>query len=240
VSVIIDDFSEILPYLDGRRFDENMSFTYAAGAKVEFREDELIELCRNKRVLHIGCCDHIELIKEKVAARGWLHGLITQVSEFTIGVDINPDAVERASEVSGLTNMVAGDITSDYLIEVIKDNHFDIALFGEVVEHIPDPVSFLKKFRENYGANFEDIVITVPNAFRGGNIVGIFKNKETINTDHRFFFTPFTIAKVALDAGFAPKEIRMASYQKAGRLKTMLLNRKPLLAEDIIFIGSHS
>jgi hypothetical protein len=111
-------------------------------------------------------------------------------------------------------------------------------VFGEVVEHIPNPVSFLSRFRENYGDVVDQIVITVPNAFRGGNIKGILKNVETINSDHRFFFTPYTIAKVAIDAGYAPVEVKMATFMRAGKLKSMLLRRLPLLAEDIIFIGA--
>ena len=147
--------------------------------------------------------------------------------------------MNEASRISGLTNIFAGDITSDVTIEQISSKSFDIALFGEVVEHISNPVSFLSRFREIYGDSFRDLIVTVPNAFRGGNLRGIFRNTETINSDHRFFFTPYTIAKVALDAGFLPKEIRMASFTRASRAKTLLLNRKPLLAEDIIFIGSH-
>ena len=156
-----------------------------------------------------------------------------------MGVDIDQSAVIEASRISSLTNIFAGDITSDVTIEQISGRQFDIALFGEVVEHISNPVAFLSKFREKYGESFKYIIITVPNAFRGGNLKGVLKNIETINSDHLYFFTPYTIAKVALDAGFRPKEISMASFTKASRVKTILLNRKLLLAEDIIFIGSH-
>lgn len=238
MTALIEEFSTILPYLDGRSFDENMSVKYLANATVEFRLDVLEDICRDKKVIHIGCCDHIPLIQSKIAEHNWLHGAITECSKMTVGIDIDPDAVREASRISGLNNIFVGDITSDTKIEQISNDIFDIALFGEVLEHISNPVDFLSKFRKNYGKQFQSIVITVPNAFRAGNIRGIFRNTETINSDHRFFFTPYTIAKVALDAGFMPKEIRMATFTRAGRAKTMILNRKPLLAEDIIFIGS--
>jgi hypothetical protein len=147
--------------------------------------------------------------------------------------------VSEALRISGLENIFAGDITSADAVEPIRSRQFDIALFGEVVEHISNPVAFLQRFRENYGDIIEHIVITVPNALRAGNVRGAFRNTETINSDHRFFFTPYTIAKVACDAGFTPEEISMATFTKAGWLKTMILNRAPLLAEDIIFVGSH-
>jgi hypothetical protein len=58
-----------------------------------------------------------------------------------------------------------------------------------------------------------------------------------INTDHRFFFTPFTLAKVASDAGLILTSIQMAHYSQAGLIKRALLNKFPLLAEDLVFIG---
>src|SRR5882672_10359490 len=239
MAVILKEFSNIAPYLVGSKFDENLTVCYLKNGPVRHRTDVLLDICRNKRVLHIGCCDHIPLIKHKIDNRDWLHGLITECSEYTIGVDIDVNAVSEALRISGLHNIFAGDITSTDAVEPIRSRQFDIALFGEVVEHISNPVAFLQRFRENYGDIVEHIVITVPNALRAGNVAGAFRNTETINSDHRFFFTPYTIAKVACDAGFAPEEISMATFTKAGWLKTMILNRAPLLAEDIIFVGSH-
>jgi hypothetical protein len=239
MAVILNEFSNIVPYLVGSSFDENLSIYYLKNGPVRHRTDVLSDICRNRRVLHIGCCDHVPLIKTKIEQHDWLHGLITECSADTVGVDIDADAVTEARRISGLQNIFVADITSAEAAEPIRSKRFDIALFGEVVEHIPNPVAFLQRFRENYGDIVEHIVITVPNALRAGNIKGAFRNTETINSDHRFFFTPYTIAKVACDAGFTPEEISMATFTKAGRLKTMLLNRAPLLAEDIIFIGSH-
>jgi hypothetical protein len=214
-----------------------MTLKYLSNEKVNHRTEVLLDACRGKRILHIGCCDHLPLIASKLASGDWLHSLITDCSDYTVGVDIDAAAVSGACQISGLKNIIAGDIMADALIPEIADKKFDIALFGEVVEHISNPVSFLKRFRENYGASIGQIIITVPNAFRAGNLKGAFNSSETINSDHRFFFTPYTISKVAYDAGFSPIEISMATFTRAGRLKSYLLNRAPLLAEDIIYIG---
>ena len=239
MAVILREFSNVVPYLDGSKFDENLTVPYLKDGPVRHRTDALLDICRNKRVLHIGCCDHVPLIKLKIDNHDWLHGLITECSEYTVGIDIDANAVSEALRISGLKNMFAGEITSADIVESVRGKQFDIALFGEVVEHISNPVAFLQRFRENYGSMVGQIVITVPNALRAGNVRGAFRNTETINSDHRFFFTPYTIAKVACDAGFAPEEISMATFTRAGWLKTMILNRAPLLAEDIIFIGSN-
>lgn len=238
MSVISNELPNIVPYLAGRRFNENLTVSYLKNGPIRHRTEELLDICRDKRILHIGCCDHARLIKQKIDNRDWLHGLLTDCTEYTVGVDIDHHAVSEAQRSSGLDNIFLGDITSSEAIEPVKNKRFDIALFGEVVEHIPNPAAFLQRFRENYGDIVERIVITVPNALRAGNVKGALRNTETINSDHRFFFTPYTIAKVACDAGFTPRQILMATFTKAGWLKTKLLNRAPLLAEDIIFVGS--
>jgi hypothetical protein len=164
--------------------------------------------------------------------------LVTEHSSYTLGVDVDGHAVHEASRLSNLQNMIVGDITAAETTPEISEQKFDIALFGEVVEHIPNPGDFLKSFRQNYGRNFDKVIITVPNAFRGGNIKNILVNAETINSDHRFFFTPYTLSKIVVDAGYRPESVRMASFTRCGRLKSWILNSRPLLAEDIILIAA--
>jgi hypothetical protein len=227
-----------MPYLEGAKFDENLRIEYSGRGPVAFRNTLLQDLCRGKRILHIGCTDHVPLIDSKIASSDWLHGLITECSSYTLGVDIDATAVRMASKIAKMDNMVAGDITSPDPIAAISGQQFDVALFGEVVEHIPNPVDFLRSFRQTYYSNFKKIIITVPNAFRAGNVLGIARNTETINSDHRFFFTPYTISKVAVDAGYRPESVTMAAFSRPGRVKSWLLNLRPLLAEDIVLVAS--
>ena len=178
MSVVVSNFSRYLPYLDGSKFEEQLTLNYEIKGVVQHRNDVIVNVCSGKRVLHVGCTDHIPLIKAKIAKKEWLHGLLTEHSSYTLGVDIDRNAVREASHISKLNNMIAGDITNADKLPEISGQRFDIALFGEVVEHIPNPVSFLQRFRENYQNNFETIIITVPSAFRAGNLKGIFRHSE--------------------------------------------------------------
>ena len=38
--------------------------------------------------------------------------------------------------------------------------------------------------------------------------------KEIINSDHRFWFTPYTISKVLASAGYKPEKITYSNLQK--------------------------
>jgi hypothetical protein len=226
-----------LSYLNGAQFSENMSFTFDFQVPVQDRMELLSELATGKRILHIGCCNHISLLPIKIASGQWLHGELTRLATLCVGVDIDAAAVAEVRRLSKLDNIFQGDITGTGKVPAIKEHIFDYVIFGEVLEHIGNPVAFLSGFLQNYRANVREIVITVPNAFRAGNIRNIFRSRETINTNHRFFFTPYTLAKVASDAGLTLTSMQMASYSRAGLIKRAVLHKFPLLAENLVFIG---
>ena len=225
-------------YLDGTRFDETITFEYDFLTPLRNRVELLSELAAGKRILHIGCCDHIPLLRRKMGDRTWLHGRLTEAAAYCIGIDIDAKAISEARSLSRLSNIFYGDITAKPKIAEIGDDKFDYTLLGEVMEHIGNPVHFLKSFLSNYKENIGQVIITVPNALRSDNILNVLKGRETINSDHRFFFTPYTIAKVAWDAGLAPVSVQMALYSPAGPLKRAILNRFPLLAWDLVYIGA--
>ncbi len=238
MTTILADFAKLEPYLDGNCFSSDLVTRYARSGRTRYRNDILVEACTGKNVLHIGCCDHVPLIARKWQQREWLHGQLTTVAESVLGIDIDEGAVNETRSITGLGNIVAGDITSEKVIDAIAERYFDIVLFGEVVEHIGDPVRFLKTFMSTYERNVRDVIITVPNAFRAGNVKSIFANREVINSDHRFFFTPYTICKIACDAGIAPSSIQMASFSRQGPVKKLITSRWPLLAENIVLVGA--
>jgi hypothetical protein len=237
MTTILADFAKLDPYLGGNAFSSDLVTRYARNGRTRYRNDLLVEVCAGKNVLHIGCCDHVPLIARKWQQHEWLHGQLTTVAESVLGVDIDEEAVSETRRITKLGNIVAGDITSGQVIDAIAERYFDIALFGEVVEHIGDPVRFLKTFLNTYERNVRDVIITVPNAFCAGNVKSIFANREVINSDHRFFFTPYTICKVACDAGIAPSSIQMASFSRQGPMKKLITSRWPLLAENIVLLG---
>ena len=66
--------------------------------------------------------------------------------------------------------------------------------------------------KTNYGDCFDNIIITVPNAFWLQNLRFAFRTREGINTDHRHWFSPFTLLKHLRTAGFMATDIFFADY----------------------------
>jgi hypothetical protein len=209
--------NEDMAYISG----EKMSIWYTLSLTnnpLSSRLDCLMNLTKNKRVLHIGCCDHIPYIMEKIKSKTWLHGLLLENCSFVAGIDINDEAIQYVIDrvlLSNYTsppppnnkhNLYQGNVTIGLPKELCGIS-FDYALLGEVVEHVDDPVSFLKKIRENLNDTVEKVIITVPYAFGLRQMFsGCFK-RERINTDHRYWFTPYTIAKICFQAGIYPEEL---------------------------------
>ncbi|PAX59724.1 class I SAM-dependent methyltransferase [Brunnivagina elsteri] len=233
--------SEILPYLEGEKFKDSLSFKITQKETPPDRIEFVENIIRGKSVLHIGCLDHVPLIQYRIKQGRWLHQRITDTASDCLGIDINREGIEFVRSHMNISNVCYGDIESANKIEAISARFWDYAVFGEVIEHLDNPVIFLEKFISNYGSHIGGIIITVPNAFRATNIRLLFKGLEVINSDHRFWFTPYTLLKVINQAGLVTEELQMCKFDYSSqgireKIRDFVLKRYPLLAEDIVLV----
>lgn len=191
---------EDFKYIRGEKF--------SAGLKVDFPGEyfksgrlKLIEnIVSNKAVLHIGCADHPPLIQKKVEENNWLHANLERVSKKIVGVDISEKGIDEARKYTK-SLLYKANVAEQWSSD-LSSHSFDIAVLGEIIEHVDDPVSFLKQIKKNSNGSVKKLLITAPNAWSFLNIRSLLRGKEYINTDHRFWFTPFTLAKVLDRAGW--------------------------------------
>jgi len=206
------------------------------------RPDYLLDLFQDKKVIHLGCADHLEILNQKIDRGNYLHNLLSCVSSRCIGIDINKEAVQAMTD-RGIKNAVLGDITCPGIKPILNDK-WDYILLGEVLEHLDHPAGFLRSLIKNYGKHINRYVVTVPNAFGLPFILNALENgKEQINSDHCYWFTPYTILKVLHHAGLKLEEMQMCVYENsAGIIKEHreLLKSKPLLLDTIVAVCSAS
>jgi hypothetical protein len=205
---------QIVKYLTGESFQTSLTVDIEK-TKYEIipRETAITELIKNRNVIHIGCSDHIQVINEKIRTNTWLHKLITDNSKNCIGVDIDRESIGYIRNNLGYTNVFQGDILTDSF-DVFKQNGWDYVVFGEIMEHIDNPVNFLKVFKSRFGENVERFIITVPSIYNKRQFSNMLRYKEIINSDHRFWFTPYTISKIVAEAGYKPENITFSNLQK--------------------------
>lgn len=191
-----------LLYLRGKKFSDGFTLFIREKYNKDERISKILKLTKNKKVLHIGCCDHIPLIEEKRKKKQWLHGLLVENCSKVYGIDINSEGINYLKNNLGINNVECANIIGEDSIEVIQNEKWDYIILGEILEHVDNPVEFLKKIVQKYNKNIEKMLITAPNIINVKRIMEFKKgNYEQINSDHKYWFTPFTIFKVAEKAG---------------------------------------
>ena len=149
-----------------------------------FIKDELIlDYCQDKKVLDVGCVGQdIDYNNPK-----WIHSQVKSISETLMGVDINKEGILE------LNNMGYNILHFD---ELSTSCQFDTILMLDVIEHVDNPIEFLKSY-EPFLAKDGKIIITTPNSNRAINFINIlFKNEYSLNYEHTFWFCPKTLMEV--------------------------------------------
>lgn len=214
-------FSEIdLRYLSGQDFSNGYTMQLSPNPCVA-RIDAIISIVPKKKVIHFGCCDHIPLIMDKIKDGRWLQKRLEDNCEKVIGIDINQEAVSFVRDNQLSQNVYCANILEDD-ISPILDDVYDYIVMGEILEHVDNPVAFLQQLKTKLNGHCRQILITVPyaiNAIVPGSKRGT--AAECINSDHRYWFTPYTLAKVMVMAGISPTELLFVD-NSAGRAGAML------------------
>lgn len=203
---------------------------------IQLRPNVIFDIVENKRVLHLGCTDHLSIIKNKLENGAYLHRQLSYVAEKCLGIDINSEAANYLKS-EGIRNIIISDITEPGIKQICEDD-WDYLLMAEVLEHINDPVAFLKAIKNNYKNNIHGIIITVPNAFGLIHLsYPLNQGTESINSDHRYWFTPYTLCKVVYEAGFIIDDLIMCLYENSISMiegNEKRLKEQPILLDEIV------
>lgn len=163
----------------------------------EYFEDENLALMRhgpsNARVLDVGC------------GSGTLGACLRRRGNAVWGVDVAADVAEPAGR--RLDRFVLADITDRAAIgESLGDERFDVIVFADVLEHLPDPVGTLRSYLR-FLAPGGTVLVSVPNVavwnVRAGLLLGRFRYTATGTLDrtHLRFFTRANLDRALTEAG---------------------------------------
>jgi 2-polyprenyl-3-methyl-5-hydroxy-6-metoxy-1,4-benzoquinol methylase len=150
-------------------------------------------------------------------------------------------------EELGYSQVTCADVIRGEVPE-IERQEWDYMLLGELLEHLDDPVGFLAAIRQRYKNNIARVIITVPNALSLLNVRSAFHHQECINTDHRHWFSPYTLGRMLICAGMQPEDFLFCEpfpassslYRKLSprtALADFLLRRYPALREGMLMIA---
>lgn len=232
--------NEIGSYLSGESFSDDLPYRPQIIGHTQPRGDLLVEWVAGRCVLHVGFADHVPLIASRVADGSWLHARLSRSASACLGIDINPEAVAVAQSL-GFENVRLLDVFAPEARAALVGSAVDLVLVPDVIEHLPDPAAFLRRLVQCLP--MAEFLVTVPNALSLRNAVQAIVGVERINTDHRAWFSPFTLLKVLADAGLEPQSLHgcpvSASRSVKGRLLRALAQRRPIWS-DVLLVTSRA
>jgi O-antigen biosynthesis protein len=147
---------------------------------------------QNKKVLDVGC------------SVGNLSKEMMQNNCKVVGIEFDPNAAQEAK--SYCQEIIIGDVESIKLDQKYE-NYFEVIVFADILEHLKEPSSVLKKFKK-YLKDDGYIIISVPNIanwkIRFKLLFGNFDYDEygILDNSHLRFFNEKSVKKLINDAGF--------------------------------------
>jgi len=167
------------------------------------RNSFLIERALDKKVLHLGCADE-HVVNLKLTTNAHLHAQLASVAKELWGIDVSAEAISQLRQ-AGFANLIRGDVERLDEINDLRDQHFDVIIAGELIEHLSNPGLFLKGCRQLCSPNTE-LILTTPNALVYSQPLFALLSREAIHPDHTLMWSPTTLRKLVTRSGFAIKE----------------------------------
>ena len=166
-----------------------------------FRLDEILKLCKNKSVLHLGYVQHSHLYDKLINEGIWVHSNIANVAAEIIGIDYLEKDVELIKNKYGFEGY-SGD--ANHLEKVPLGRRFDVIVCGELIEHITNPGLMLEGIKR-FMHDDSILIITTPNPWDMTFIKKIrmgSAEENWINPEHICWYTPYTLKNTLTRHGY--------------------------------------
>lgn len=160
------------------------------------RIDYIVSRCAGRRVLDLGCYDETALVKRDTDT--WLHGRIAAVATSVLGID-SSEAIPPGGVATGPhSRIVRGDARA--FAEAAGTGQYDVAVAGELIEHLPNALEFLRTIKAGLGGR--RFILSTPNATSLTNTILGVAGRESNHPDHLQVFSFKTLNTLGLRAAF--------------------------------------
>lgn len=181
--------------MDGPRYDTDVDLSNRNNSHTL-----MVELVGGtKRVLDVGC------------ATGYLAEALVERGCTVSGVESDAASAEEARP--HLERLVIGDIETIDLAGAFGDDRFDVIVFGDVLEHLREPLAVLRRARALL-ADRGSVVASIPNVAHGSVRLALMAGRfdyqvlGLLDSTHLRFFTRSSIEDMFREAGMVPIDVR--------------------------------
>ena len=170
--------------------------------RIEF----IARACARCRVLDLGAMDETAWTAKR--GRGtWLHEEIGRTALQVEGID-NSNLVPVEGLRTGPNAIIRrGDITNPESTVAALEVSPDVVVAGELIEHLENPLQFLKRIAAIEGLAGKTLLLSTPNATALHNVLIGLTRRESTHHDHLCILSYKTLATLCTRAGFSEWEI---------------------------------
>jgi 2-polyprenyl-3-methyl-5-hydroxy-6-metoxy-1,4-benzoquinol methylase len=153
----------------------------------------------NKRVLEAGCASgHVSEVLNAQGCR-------------VVGIEIDAEVVKSAEQWA--ERVIIGNFDDGLLWRELEGEFFDAILFGDVLEHLKNPLETLQESMKHLNAS-GTVVISVPNIAHADVKIALLKgvfpyaDSGLLDRTHIHFFTKESLLTLVKEAGLVPVEFQ--------------------------------
>lgn len=168
-------------------------YTTAWESEASVPQSTLNFIGEQKSVVDFGC------------ATGYLARLLTQRGCKVVGVEISPEAAVIAEQFC--ERVVVADLDFTSVAEILPNEKFDVAVFGDVLEHLRDPWKMLEQVRSILKPDGY-VVTSIPNIAHGAIRLALLQGKfdyekqGILDNTHLRFFTRKSVEDLFESSGY--------------------------------------
>jgi len=158
-------------------------------------------------------------ILEVGTSTGYLTKILKVRGNRVIGIEFDKDAAEIAEKYCDL--MIPGDVEEIDLEESLAPGSIDVAIFGDVLEHLKYPAAVLKKVRR-YLKPRGSIIVSIPNVCHGDVLISLLKgdfrytSMGLLDETHLRFFGLKNVLDLLAGSGYSVEEVRATRHPVGG------------------------
>jgi len=155
------------------------------------REKTILDLCKGKRVLHLGCIGWTDLpVEMKMElANASFHATLSKVCDCT-GIDIDAVGIRELHERSLFKNVEFGNAE-----HLEGEPVYDLIVAGDIIEHLSNPGLMLESAKKvlKPGGSF---IISTPNLFALPAYLRMLTGRYHEGAQHTFMFNSILIQQL--------------------------------------------
>ena len=160
------------------------------------RVDLIRQLCKGKKVLHLGCTNY-PYTQDSIDNGMLLHFELEKIASDLWGMDFDQEGIDILI-AKGSKQIVRGDLENLDMLEL--NETFDVIVAGEIIEHLDNPGLFLNGIKRFLKPDAR-LILTTINAYCGMRfayygIRGKSGKFEPVHPDHVAYYSYSTLSRL--------------------------------------------